>query len=122
MKSLKLFALAFCATSVIAAGFVVGVAQSDTLTYHFTNCAGPTGTPTAFDATKQLSQSAALHVTNSAEVFVAVEAVDAQTGAILFTTPGFENNVVPTISCQLVHPVTGQLDVVTGFFAPVTGG
>ena len=120
MKSFKVFAIAFGATSVIAAGSVVGVAQS--LTYHFTNCVGPTGTPTGFDATKQLGNAAALHVTDSGEIFVGVKSIDAQTGAILFTTPGFEHNVVPTITCQVVKPVTGQLRVVTGFFAPATGG
>jgi hypothetical protein len=91
-----------------------------TLTYHFTDCSGPAGTPITFDAVKQPGGAAALHLLDASEIFIAVEAIDVETGTTLFSTPGFEHNNLPTITCQLVHPVTTTLESVTGFIAPVT--
>jgi hypothetical protein len=108
----------------IGAGTVGGVARADpststTLTYHFTDCSGPAGTPTTFDAVKQPSESAALQLTSGSGTFVLIEAVDVATGATLFTTPGFVYNNLATITCSLIHPVTGQHVLITGFIAPV---
>jgi hypothetical protein len=112
------------ASLAIGAGAVGGVARADpststTLTYHFTDCSGPAGTPTTFDAVKQPSESAALQLTSGSGTFVLIEAVDVATGATLFTTPGFNYNNLPTITCSLIHPVTGKHVLITGLIAPV---
>jgi hypothetical protein len=90
-----------------------------TLTYEFTDCTGPGGTPTQFDAVKQPGEGAALHLTDGRGVFIAVEAVDAETGTVLFTTPGFEENDLTTVTCSVVNPRNGREQLVTGLIVPV---
>ena len=90
-----------------------------TLTYHFTHCIGPSGTPDTFDAVKQPGSAAALHLVDGGGVFVAVEAIDVNTGTVLFTTPGFDDNGLPTVSCDLIHPVTLTPQSVVGLIAPI---
>ncbi len=93
---------------------VAGSAAPSTLTFHFTDCSGPAGTPTTFDAVKQPGGAAALHLVQGRAIFVAVEAIDVASGDVLFTTPGFGHNGVPTVTCRLIHPVTLTLQRVTG--------
>lgn len=124
MKGLRPSVIAVACGSVFAAGMIGGVARAApstpaTLTYHFTECSGPAGTPTTFDAVKQPSEAAGLQLTNGSGTFVLVEAIDPVTGNTLFTTPGFKKNKLPTITCNLIHPVTGADVIVTGFIAPV---
>lgn len=90
-----------------------------TLTYHFTDCTGPAGTPASFDAVKQPGGAAALHLVDGSGVFIAVRAVDVESGTVLFSTPGFDHNGLPTVACRIVHPVTGALQSVIGLIAPV---
>jgi len=90
-----------------------------TLTYHFTDCSGPAGTPTTFDAVKQPGSAAALHLADGSGIFIAVQAIDVASGAVLFRTPGFDHNGLPTVACQLMHPVTLTLQSVIGVIAPV---
>lgn len=90
-----------------------------TLTYHFTNCTGPAGTPDSFDAVKQPSGSAALHLVDDSGIFIAVQAIDVETGTVLFSTPGFFRNDLPTVACRVVHPVTGATQSVIGLIVPV---
>lgn len=87
------------------------------LIFSFTECHGPVGTPDQFDAFKQPGGGAALHLTDGRGIFVAVEAIDLSSGAVLFSTPGFEHNGLPTITCHLVHPVTKLAEVVVGMLA-----
>lgn len=89
-----------------------------TVTYHFTDCVGPAGTPAAFDAVKQPGSAAALHLVDGSGIFVAVSAVDVASGATLFATPGFQHNAVATVACRLIHPVSGTLQAVVGMLAP----
>jgi hypothetical protein len=91
----------------------------DTLTFHFTDCTGPAGTPGVFDAVKQPGNAAALHIVDGRGTFVAVEATDVETGTVLFSVPGFAHNGLPTVACRLVHPVSGDLEAVVGLLAPV---
>lgn len=124
MKGLRPSLVVLACGSVFAAATIGGVARAApstpaTLTYHFTECTGPAGTPTTFDAVKQPSEAAGLQLTNGSGTFVLVEAIDPATGTILFTTPGFKKNKLPTITCNLIHPVTGADVVITGFIAPV---
>jgi hypothetical protein len=90
-----------------------------TLTYHFTQCSGPAGTPATFDAVKQPGSAAALHLVDGSGIFIAIEAIDVDSGTVLFTTPGFDHNGLPTVSCDLVHPVTLTLQSVVGLIAPI---
>lgn len=88
-----------------------------TLTYVFTGCTGPAGTPLTFDAVKQPGGAAALHLTGSSGVFIVIQAVDVETGAVLFTTPGFQHNDLTTIRC-VVNPINGPEQLVTGLIVP----
>ena len=90
-----------------------------TLTYEFTACSGPAGAPTQFDAVKQPGGAAALHLTGSSGVFIAVQAVDVETGAVLFTTPGFQQNDLPTVTCSLMNPTNDREQLVTGLLVPL---
>jgi hypothetical protein len=90
-----------------------------TLTYEFTDCTGPAGTPTQFDAVKQPGEGAALHLTDGRGVFIAVAAVDVETGTVLFTTPGFQENDLTTVTCSVVNPRNGREQLVTGLIVPV---
>ena len=85
-----------------------------TLTFNFTRCTGPAGTPEEFDAVKQPGGAAALRLTSGTGVFVVIEAIDAATGDLLFTTPGFALNGLTTVSCSVANPTSGQEQLVTG--------
>ena len=115
--------IALLALVVGAAMFPAGASADPstprTLTYVFTDCEGPAGTPTQFRAVKQPGEGAALHLTDARGTFIAVRAVDVETGAVLFTTRGFERNGLPTVTCSLVNPRSGRAQLVTGFIAPV---
>jgi hypothetical protein len=105
--------------AVFAAAASADPSTPSTLTYEFTACSGPTGTPTQFDAVKQPGGAAALRLTGSSGVFVVVQAVDVETGALLFTTPGFEQNDLPTVTCSVVNPTNDLEQLVTGLLVPL---
>jgi|SRR5215207_5265725 len=93
----------------------------NTLHFLFTACTGPAGTPTQFDAVKQPGGAAALRLTDSggdltdsSGVFIVVRAVDVETRAVLFTTPGFEQNGLTTVTCSVVNPTNRREQLVTG--------
>jgi hypothetical protein len=90
-----------------------------TLTYAFTDCSGPAGTAASFVAVKQPGGGAALHLTAGRGVFIPVQALDAESGEVLFATPGFERNGRAKVTCSLVNPSSGQAQLVTGFLTPV---
>lgn len=90
-----------------------------TLTYEFTDCIGPPGTPTEFDAVKQPGEAAALHLTDGSGNFIAMAATDVETGDVLFTTPGFQKNDLPTVTCSVINPRNGREQLVTGLIVPV---
>jgi hypothetical protein len=52
-------------------------------------------------------------------VFIAVKAVDIETGALLFATPGFDKNGLTTVTCSAVNPTNGREALVTGLIVPV---
>ena len=106
--------LALAAAAALPAAAVAAPSTPSTLTYAFTDCSGPAGTPTEFKAVKQPGEGAALHVTDGSGVFIAVQAVDVDTGAVLFTTPGFEHNELPTVTCSVLNPRNEREQLVTG--------
>jgi hypothetical protein len=67
---------------------------------------------------KQPGGAAALHLTGSSGIFIAIQAVDVEPEAVLFTTPGFQHNDLTTIMCSLVNPINGREQVVTGLIVP----
>ena len=96
-----------------------------TLTYAFTECTSGSD----FEAVKQPSEAAALHLVGGSGNFVAMKAVvlGDQTvngtfyadGTVLFATPGFLGpNGLPTITCTSTSPVSGITSRVTGYIAP----
>jgi len=92
---------------------------SATLTFAFTDCVGPAGTPSSFEAVKQPGNAAAMHLTDGSGNFIVTGAVDMATGVTLFDTPGMARNGLPLISCDSVHPVTNRAARVSGFLTPV---
>ena len=89
-----------------------------TLTYEFTGCTGPAGTPVEFDAVKQPGEAAALHLADGSGNFIAMAATDVETGDLLFATPGFEHNDLATVTCFVVNPRNDRLQLVTGLITP----
>ena len=96
-----------------------------TLTYVFTDCTSGSD----FEAVKQPSEAAALHLVGGTGNFVEMKAVveGDQTvngtfyadGTVLFATPGFTGpNQLPTITCTSTSPVSGITSRVTGYIAP----
>lgn len=126
---LKRSAATLICISALAAG-LGGVASAEpdnanTLTYTFTSCTSGSD----FQAVKQLSQAAALHLLDGSGIFVAMKAVvfGDQTvsgtfyadGTVLFETPGFSGtNGLPTITCTNTSPVSEITARVTGYIAP----
>jgi len=90
-----------------------------TLTYEFTDCQGPAGTPEAFDAVKQPGEAAALHLTDDGGIFIAMSAIDVLTGDVLFATPGFQRNELATATCSVINPRNDRLLRVTGLIVPL---
>jgi hypothetical protein len=126
---LKRWAAALVCVSALAAGFG-GAAMAEpnndhTLTYTFTSCTfGPD-----FQAVKQLSEAAALHLVDGRGNFIAMKSVvlGDQTvngtfyadGTVLFATPGFSGpNGLPTITCTNTSATSGITSRVTGYIAP----
>ena len=100
-----------------ATGAWAAPATPRTLTYLFTGCTGPAGTPVAFQAVKQPGGAAALHLADGGN-FVVVAATDVATGDLLFATPGFQHNDLATVTCSVTNPTTGRLQLVTGLIVP----
>jgi hypothetical protein len=132
--TLRRSAATLACLSAIAGSVLGGSAQADpsntgTVTYDFTDCvASSGGTVADFQAVKQFSQAAALHLLDGSGIFVAMKAVvdGDQTvngtfyadGTVLFATPGFDTNGLPTITCTNTSPVSGITALVTGYIAP----
>jgi hypothetical protein len=132
---LRRSAATFACLSALAGSVLGGVAKADpsnsgTVTYDFTQCvASSGGSVPDFQAVKEFSQAAALHLLNGSGNFIAMEAVvlGDQTvngtfyadGTVLFSTPGFSGpNGLPTITCTNTSPVSGITARVTGYIAP----
>jgi hypothetical protein len=109
-------ALALSLTGGVGAATSAWAAPSSALTYTLTGCTGPL---TTFVATKQPGGAAALHLTDGSAIFVLMEAFNTDTNTWLFSTPGFQNNGLPTVTCNLTQPTTGAHLVVTGLITPV---
>jgi hypothetical protein len=133
---LKRCAATFACVAAIAASVLGGAAANadpsneNTLTYDFMQCVASTGDSVPdFQAVKELSQAAALHLLDGSGNFIAMKAVvlGDQTvngtfyadGTVLFATPGFSGtNGLPTITCTNTSPLSGILERVTGYIAP----
>ena len=94
-------------------------APSDTLTYHLPACSGPPGTPVNIDGVKQPHEGAALRLTSMSGNFIFMEASDATTGEVFFSTPGFQHNNLALVTCELDNPRNpGEHDLVKGLVSP----
>ncbi len=126
---LKRRVIAASCVATLAASFegaaIAAPDNNQTLTYQFTSCtSGPD-----FQAVKQPSEGAALHLLDGRSNFVAMKAVvlGDQTvngtfyadGTVLFETLGFSGrNRLPTITCTNTSRVSGITARVTGYIAP----
>lgn len=133
--TLRRSAATLACLSAIAGSVLGGSAQADpsntgTVTYGFTACVASSGGAVAdFQAVKQFSQAAALHLLDGSGNFVAMKAVVEgnqtvngivyENGQVLFATAGFSGrNGLPTITCTNTSPVSGIKARVTGYIAP----
>ena len=134
MKRLRPFLVAFACVSAMAAT-TVGVAHADpsnfgTTTWTFTNCTGPAGTPTTFDAVRQEfttpPQSGGFITgmpdvflsTSGSELFLVFMATNLDTGAT-GTSSGFDHNGLLLVSCDTTSPFSGTHYRFTGFFTGI---
>jgi hypothetical protein len=111
--------IASVASVLAAQAALAAPSNTKILTFPFTGCTGPAGTPASFSALKEPSSGASLRLLGSSVVYVTTQAVDVDSGAVLFSTPGFQNNSVQTVVCYLTHPVTKAHLRVTGLLTPV---
>jgi len=131
MKRLRPFLVVLACVSAIAAT-TVAVAQADpsnfgTVTWTFTNCTGPAGTPTTFDAVRQEfttpsdlieGMPALFLLTSGTELFNPFMATNLDTGGS-GTNPGFNHNNLLLVTCNTTSPVTGTHYLFSGFLTPV---
>jgi hypothetical protein len=131
MKRLRPFLAALACVSSIAAT-TVAVAHADpsnfgTTIWTFTNCSGPAGTPTTFDAVRQefttpsdfiVGMPALFLLTSGTSLFNPFMVTVVDTGAS-GTNPGFVQNDLLLVTCSTTSPVTGTRYIFTGFLTPV---
>jgi hypothetical protein len=131
MQRLRSLLAALACVSAVAAT-TVAVAHADpsnfgTTTWTFTNCTGPAGTPTTFDAVREefttptdaiVGMPAIFLLTSGTELFNPFMVTILDTGAS-GTNPGFEQNNLLLVTCTTTSPVSGTTYVFTGFLTPV---
>ena len=131
MKRLRPFLVVLACVSAIAAT-TVAVAQADpsnfgTVTWTFTNCTGPAGTPTTFDAVREEfttptgsieGMPAIFLLTSGAELFQPFMFTNLDTGGS-GTNSGFDHNNLLLVTCNTTSPVTGTHYLFSGFLTPV---
>ena len=114
---------ALTAASACAAALTWGAAtaQADpsTLTWNFTDCTGPAGTPTSFSAWRT-SQSVgnSLHLVDGSGTFVVLIAYNEDLGRynIPVLPPGKTSAAL--VQCSTIGPALGFRFTVWGLFAP----
>jgi hypothetical protein len=131
MKRLRPLLAALACVSAIAAT-TVAVAQADpsnfgTVTWTFTNCTGPAGTPMTFDAVRQEfttpngdieGMPALFLLTSGTGLFNPFMVTNLDTGGS-GTNPGFTHNNLLLVTCETTSPVSGSHYLFTGFLTPV---
>jgi hypothetical protein len=131
MKRLRPFLAALACVSAIAAT-TVPVAHADPsnpnfgATWTFTDCTGPPGTPSTFDAvarsftTPSGIEFGAVNwfLTSGTATFQPKFFTNLDTGAS-GSIPGFANNDLPLVTCNTTSPVSGTDYVFSGILSPV---
>lgn len=131
MKRFRPFLAALACVSAVAAT-TVAVAHADpanfgTTTWTFTDCTGPAGTPTTFDAVRQefttpgddiVGMPALFLLTDGTALFNPFMVTILDTG-FSGTNPGFVQNGLLLVTCNTTSPVTGTRFIFTGFLTPV---
>ena len=114
---------AVAALSLVVPAAPASAAPSDTLTVHLTSCSGPPGTPENIDGVKSRPhEGAALLLTSMSGNFIFMEASDAITGEVFFTTPGFQHNKLELVTCSFDSPRNpGQEIIAKGLLSPANG-
>ena len=113
---------AVLAGTVFAGAAQAAPANDATLVYSFTDCVGHRD----FQAVKQPSGAASVHLLDGSGVFLFMRAVvlgdqgDLLDGTVLFNTRGITSGAanVETITCEQVSPTSGIRALITGFMAP----
>jgi len=134
MKRFRPFLVALACASAMAAT-TAAVAQADpansgTTIWTFTNCTGPAGTPTTFDAARQefttppqsggfITGMPDVFLSSSgSELFLVFMATNLDTG-VTGTSSGFDHNGLLLVSCETTSPFSGTHYLFTGFLTPV---
>jgi hypothetical protein len=115
------FAALLCTVGLLAGGFVAtAAAASDTNTYSFDSCTGPSGPLAPFTAVKTelpasangpVSAAAAFRLVDGSAIFVVLSF-----GAGNFSPPGISQSAAATVTCT-VHFTSGPV-IVSGLLAP----
>jgi hypothetical protein len=130
MKRLRRFLAALACVSAVAAT-TVAVAHADpanfgTVTWTFTDCTGPAGTPTTFDAVRQefttpdgaiVGMPAIFLLNDGTAMFNPFSVTVVGDGSA--TNTGFTHNGLLLVACNTTSPVTGTQYIFTGFLTPV---
>ncbi len=83
------------------------------VTFHYTDCTGPAGTPSTFDAQ---GSNHGLHLVDGSGMWLLAEIVF-DSGQVAFTTPGFEHNEL-AVTCRIFSPFALEWATVKGLLAP----
>jgi hypothetical protein len=130
LRWIRVLAALVCVSAIAAT--TVAVAHADpsnfgTTTWTFTNCTGPAGTPTTFDAVREefttpsdliVGMPALFLLTSGTALFNPFMFTNLDTGAS-GTNPGFVQNNLLLVTCNTTSPVTGTHYLFTGFLTPV---
>lgn len=118
---MKAFAALVCTVGLLAGVFVgTAAAASDTHTYSFDGCTGPSGPVAPFTAVKTelpasasgvVAAAAAFRLTDGSAIYIVLSF-----GAGNFSPPGISQSAAATVTCT-VHFVSGPV-IVSGRLAP----
>ena len=128
MKRLRPFLAALACVSAVAAT-TVAVAHADPprATWTFTDCTGPPGTPSTFDAVARsfttgsgITKGAVnWHLTSGTATFNPKVVTILDTDETFIIGAGFDNNNVPLVTCNTTSPVSGTHYLFSGILTPV---
>jgi hypothetical protein len=128
MKRIRPFLGVLACVSVMAATLVsVAHADAPRATWTFTECTGPAGTPSTFDAlgrsftTGSGIEKGAVNwfLTSGTATFTPKVVTILDTGDTFSLAAGFDNNNVPLVTCETIGPVSGTHYLFSGVLTPI---
>ena len=126
-RSRPFFAVLACVSVIAATMVAVAHADPPRTTWTFTDCTGPAGTPSMFDAdgrsftTGSDIEKGAVnwHLTSGPGSFIPKVVTILDTGETFVLAQGFDNNNVPLVTCNTTGPVSGTHYLFSGVLTPI---